>query len=60
MVAIPATPLDPSFDPVIHVKIGNTCKRFIAINKHLYAVYGIKTCKIFKKRLKPVIIEKDR
>lgn len=49
MVAIPATPLDPSFDPVIHVKIGNTCKRYIARNKHLDAVYGIKTCKILKK-----------
>lgn len=48
MVAIPATPLDPSFDPVIHVKIGNTCKRFIAINKHFYAVYGI----TFVKRVK--------
>lgn len=53
MVAIPATPLDPSFDPVIHVKIGNTCKRFIAINKHFYAVYGIKTCKMTK------ILKKD-
>lgn len=49
LVAIPATPLDSSFDPVIHVEISNACKRFIARNKHLHSVYGISTVKNLSK-----------
>lgn len=51
LVAIPATPLDSSFDPVIHVEISNACKRFIARNKHLPYILFVEfqQCKILSK-----------